>query len=772
MFKINDDLSIYVTRGDIVFLNVTADNNGKPYTFQPGDLVRIKVFAKKNASNVVLQKDFPVTAVTQTVELFLDENDTKIGKVISKPTDYWYEVELNPLDDPQTIIGYDDDGAKVFKLFPEGADLESYIPTEEDIPFVDDKFDFSSERPVQNQVIARAFANLQAGYQATHEAVSKLHVTPQMFGAVGDGAADDTEAFQMAIDYLSDQGGGVLTVFAGNYNVSRGNIAVKSNVKIVGVGHPRLMSNTKSGYFAIFTNDKVSLENVEISGLTIDQWGELGVQPNNNEIPCCCIAFLGKCDNITVKDNLFYSIGGWTICVTDTKDNYGSSHTYIYNNRINWKQAGNGTWYDASAIYAESDNHVIEHNYIKSFIGERAANSRWKSEGGIETHGVGSVKWNEIHDVQAGVNIVGHAYDRKTELRAKREIAYNVMRGVCRGLWFWIPQKPYVIENFEIYSNDIEVVAEGYYAGYGAICCTLSEKNYDDATNYYNGYIKDVKIYNNKFRFVDNSYSGNEYFDLKNVGGISFATGGIIENVEIYGNEISNFPWGAIVTYQWDENATRYHKYFNIYHNTVIDCGYGMPNEYHRCVFTMYYADYVNIHHNTVKWKKKTETKYLLGGYGQDVMQFVNNEQVSENGFTVYASAVDSSIVNKDGVFIDTKNLGYREYAGSPNGNLTPKRIGERVYDTTYKRWYTSTDKTNSSWRLEASKEKGVATIGAGGNSVKVEHSLVYLPKNILITPLGNVGNIYVSFVSTGYFDITCEIAPVSDVKVCWEAEV
>lgn len=124
MFKVNEDLSIYATRGDIVFFAVSADDNGEPYTFQAGDLVRIKIFGKKNAGNVVLEKDFPVTRECESVEIFLSKEDTKIGEVISKPKEYWYEVELNPFTDPQTIIGYDEDGAKVFTLFPEGADIE------------------------------------------------------------------------------------------------------------------------------------------------------------------------------------------------------------------------------------------------------------------------------------------------------------------------------------------------------------------------------------------------------------------------------------------------------------------------------------------------------------------------------------------------------------------------------------------------------------------------------------------------------------------------
>lgn len=165
MFVVNDDLSIYATRGDIVCLNVSAtdDRSGEPYEFQPGDIVQMKVYVKKDAESVVLQKDFPVAAKTDTVGVFLTEADTKIGDVISKPTDYWYEVTLNPYTNPQTFIGYDEDGAKIFKLFPEGHDVESEDEDTkpEDIPVVDIDLDLLSSRPVQNKAIARALTLLK-----------------------------------------------------------------------------------------------------------------------------------------------------------------------------------------------------------------------------------------------------------------------------------------------------------------------------------------------------------------------------------------------------------------------------------------------------------------------------------------------------------------------------------------------------------------------------------------------------------------------------------
>ena len=125
MFYINEDNSIYVTRGDVLFFSVAADDNGTPYKFQAGDVIRIKVYGKKNAKEVMLQKDFPVAAETETVEIYLNGDETKFGEVISKPTDYWYEVELNPDTNPQTIIGYSEDGATLFRLLPEGDNISA-----------------------------------------------------------------------------------------------------------------------------------------------------------------------------------------------------------------------------------------------------------------------------------------------------------------------------------------------------------------------------------------------------------------------------------------------------------------------------------------------------------------------------------------------------------------------------------------------------------------------------------------------------------------------
>ena len=220
MFVVNEDNSIYATRGDIVFFRVSADDNGSRYKFQPGEIVRISVYGKKDAGGVVLQKDFPVTTITEYVDVVLDEADTKFGDIISKHKDYWYEVVLNPDTDPQTIVGYDEDGAKIFRLFPEAAELDETPTKPEDIPVVDGKLDMTSPRPVANSAVAAAIANMMDVCEKTNAAVAELYVTPEMFGAIGDGKADDTEALEAAAAYCREKNG-VLTIPSGSYRISR-----------------------------------------------------------------------------------------------------------------------------------------------------------------------------------------------------------------------------------------------------------------------------------------------------------------------------------------------------------------------------------------------------------------------------------------------------------------------------------------------------------------------------------------------------------------------
>lgn len=119
MFKI-ENKTIHLTRGDIACIEVKALNEDETdYIFQVGDVVRLKVVKRKDYSSIVIQKDVVVETEGTSVDLKLTSENTRIGDVINKETEYWYEVELNPDTNPQTIIGHDEEGEKLFILYPE-----------------------------------------------------------------------------------------------------------------------------------------------------------------------------------------------------------------------------------------------------------------------------------------------------------------------------------------------------------------------------------------------------------------------------------------------------------------------------------------------------------------------------------------------------------------------------------------------------------------------------------------------------------------------------
>jgi len=117
--------NIEIVRGDYLPLTVATKNtDGSDYIFQLEDVLRFKVFERKNVDNVFLEKDFKITEISTEVLIELTADEMKIGELIDKPKDYWYEIELNP-DTPktQTIVGYEKEtGPAILTLLPEGGD--------------------------------------------------------------------------------------------------------------------------------------------------------------------------------------------------------------------------------------------------------------------------------------------------------------------------------------------------------------------------------------------------------------------------------------------------------------------------------------------------------------------------------------------------------------------------------------------------------------------------------------------------------------------------
>lgn len=115
---------LQINRGDSTTLKISAkDSNGDDYTFSVGERVKLAITERKNEDNVVFSKIVDVDTQGTYVNIPISSSDTKIGDTINKPVIYWYEISLlTNSGEVQTIIGYDEEGAKEFVLNPEAGD--------------------------------------------------------------------------------------------------------------------------------------------------------------------------------------------------------------------------------------------------------------------------------------------------------------------------------------------------------------------------------------------------------------------------------------------------------------------------------------------------------------------------------------------------------------------------------------------------------------------------------------------------------------------------
>lgn len=113
MFNIENN-KLCFTRGDVVTFNLSIDG----YVFKPEDKIAFRIYNKGKLNMKPLSETIvTIEESSAMAKIILSSAATRIGDIINKPVEYWYEVELN---DSQTVIGYDDQGPKIIVLYPEG----------------------------------------------------------------------------------------------------------------------------------------------------------------------------------------------------------------------------------------------------------------------------------------------------------------------------------------------------------------------------------------------------------------------------------------------------------------------------------------------------------------------------------------------------------------------------------------------------------------------------------------------------------------------------
>lgn len=70
----------------------------------------------------MLTKSVNVTEDSNSVLIPIEEKDTKFEEIQNKYQDYWYNIVV---DNNKTLLGSDEQGEKIFRIFPEPKEGET-----------------------------------------------------------------------------------------------------------------------------------------------------------------------------------------------------------------------------------------------------------------------------------------------------------------------------------------------------------------------------------------------------------------------------------------------------------------------------------------------------------------------------------------------------------------------------------------------------------------------------------------------------------------------
>lgn len=129
--------TLHITRGDetketynkLAFqypiYNATSNQEEK-YMFQPDDKITFVVMKKNGyTQEEILKKEYRLRDIgyyweTETAELPLTKEETKLFPLSNKAQTYWYDLILN---DTTTMLGFDNEGAKKIIIYPESEEV-------------------------------------------------------------------------------------------------------------------------------------------------------------------------------------------------------------------------------------------------------------------------------------------------------------------------------------------------------------------------------------------------------------------------------------------------------------------------------------------------------------------------------------------------------------------------------------------------------------------------------------------------------------------------
>jgi hypothetical protein len=332
--------------------------------------------------------------------------------------------------------------------------------------------------------------------------VKAVFISVKDFGAIGNGIADDTTAIQKAIDTVNKSGGGVVFFPSGTYKVTINpatsqSITIRSKLTLRGSGHKKSiikLGDRQGNYNSILAGETYSsdLSNFAMYDIAIDGNSrnnpvivESDVQgthqfryalrifvgkmihiersrfTSQNNVNTITINGENSISNVTIKSNIFESIGGGSI-------DYDHSTIYTHGKKIKilnnyfYSKNGAGTNGARTAIEIHGDDHIVKGNIINGFSNGINITGYAKSSNNQ------SVTDNVIKEAYSGITIWSY-FDGGNMINpglancviANNKITLNIndwgkLWGNTSSAGIWLhPQSDAPIQNMNIVNNQI-----------------------------------------------------------------------------------------------------------------------------------------------------------------------------------------------------------------------------------------------------------------------------------------------------------------------------
>ena len=392
-----------------------------------------------------------------------------------------------------------------------------------------------------------------------------------------NGDVDFTNAILRANDVLRSTGGGTLIFPAGDYRIRPGKIFIPSGTKWKGQGSARIYTQENSLYNVALSTEP-GARDIIIEDLIFDQRDDASMVPNSSALLGAFFIHITNADNVDINGCTFYVYG---VCALLSQSSYSlpTNTIKVYKYKA-YFQRKKDTFYDVSVFNIDGRSVYVEDNYIEGI--EVSGFKYSKPRTAIEVHMPnGYIMRNVTKNTEIGILHVNWPMLWNTyepSYRGNLQISDNTIIKAIIGIDVWSSNTlaSTVTRNLSIIRNSINLHLDPKSFPAKGISLSDGDKS--------NSRFENIIIEGNTIQMtvgpniLDPAARMYLLIPGNNTGAMFMNVKSTIDNMEIYNNTVTNFPYSFLNLYRKNNaGENNVHSNIKVYDNNIIECSYSKP---------------------------------------------------------------------------------------------------------------------------------------------------------------------------------------------------